>query len=957
MNRWTLNLGTLIIAMLLMVGCSNSGTALTPNPVENPEITIGSTNFRQSTGNNYLLAYHDIYFDIESGTFEAVENRTAAFTLNIVPFLNKMTVPKYGITFGSVVIHNDDPAFLGVDVEFTVHHPFPGYDQYQAYDLRGVIIGDGADTMVYGDLNTARHGADLWMKNPDGYTRWFNPTDFTSEMIFGYVPGGYQNYAGNAQLNPYKYYSKHLQKDQNLWSYLTQNENFSGLFESGSGRTMELEFPLPPGGMGIKFGYAVVVAWEDQGPTGPFYPYHVPEAIAASVTQTPDVWFDGVDSGGDLILDIDLFGWDYQPSTIKIESTLLDSIAEFDAAAIGEPVSEHVSTYHVEVEAAILNSTEGHFCWVITEYEGFGYSNDFPGAPHPDAPLAAFFRYDIEVLDESPYVPPSIIVMVPDGGEVWTIGEEYAIEWTAPPEVTDVKLEYSKDGFSSDIIEIEASIPNTGSYLWSVPNDPTDTARIRVSEVGNSYNFDVSNGDFIIEQAACTPVFTEKWTYDIPGNGSVDSFLRGGFTLADLENDGYVETLVLAGVTSILYCFDHLGNIKWEFDCGTPVSDWYASPAVGEFTGDDILDVVICNDDMSGPFANYLYVVDGSDGTEVYHITCGDIFNGAPSLGDVVGATNSDPPDGQLDIFAPRYDNPERFITCYNGIDGSIAWESRASYVMSTPALADMDLDGDLDCVAAGGYYDLAPGSNGINVLRGEANASDRLIWEADHGSLIFVPSSLHDFTGDNIPDVIVSDYSGHNVECLDGSDGSVLWNYGGLYSHVGNPALGDLNSDGYPDVVTTSTVIVNPTKIIALSGDPNATERVLWSFHDPDYNMDPRGGVVLCDVTCDGIPDVIAGTSGWNTTDVWGKLWIIDGETGEEIAFYQTDGDQILFGTPAVGDIDNDGETDLVFGTHDSATVYAFGLGTPWPDNYDARPWPMRSGNIRNTGLYGDEF
>ena len=478
----------IVTTIALLAGCSGDAG----NPITSPditEITLETTN----NGNSHtsLMGLYDIYFDTRTLEFEVVENRTAEFTLNIVPFLNKMTIPMNGITFGSIVIHDDDPTFLGVDVEFSVHHPFPGYEQYEAYDLRGVVIGEGADTLLYGNLRTGRHGADLWMKNADGYTRWFNPTDFTTELIFGYAPGGFQNLAGDAHVNPYKYYSKHLGKDDNLWSYLTEHENFDGIFESGAGRTMELEFPLPPEGLGLMFGYAVVVSWDEQGPDGPYYPVHIPEAVAVSVTQTPDVWFDGVDSGGDLILDIDLFGWEHQPSTLKIESSVIDGISEFDAALIGIPISEHVSSYHVEIEAAELDSADDHFAWIIAEYDGFDYSNGLPAIPHADGPIAAFFRHGLTITSGPENLPPTcdLIITYPISPPY----EDFApIDMTFDSGAYDPDQDYTTlyyewdfdgddqywDGTAGDSDDIWTGDPWNPTHTYSASMNPVISVRI-----------------------------------------------------------------------------------------------------------------------------------------------------------------------------------------------------------------------------------------------------------------------------------------------------------------------------------------------------------------------------------------------------------------------------------------------------------------------------------------------
>ena len=502
MTRWIPIILTVMLFGTLLTGCGSRGT---PVDASLPDITDQSGNAAQSTdGTTFTLGYYDIYFDIQNQEFEAVFNRNASFTLNIVPFLNQMTIPQYGITFDNIVIHNDDPLFLGVDVEFSVYHPFPGYPQYDAYDMRGVLIGNGAKTLEYNSLRTEEHGTDVWMKNADGYTRWFNPTDFTTELIFGYAPGGYQNLAGDSQVNPYKYYGKHLGKDDDLWSWLTIGPNYDGIFESGSGRTMEIEFQLPPAGIGIMFGYAVVVTWEEQGPTGPYYPVHCPEAVAAQVTQTPDVWYDPNtgNSGGSLILDIDLFGWDYQPSIVKIESSVLDGIAEFDFDTYAGEGGEHYSTWHVESEATTLTSNENHYYWVIAEYGDFDYKNGLPEIPSADGPLAAFFRYECIVSD----VNPTIEVLVPNGGEVWFFGQSYDIEWTSNAITGNVNIEYSPDnGGTWNAVAMNTTDDGIEAWIPQASDASAGQGLIKIASVDMPTVSDISDAPFTIEE---TPSIT-----------------------------------------------------------------------------------------------------------------------------------------------------------------------------------------------------------------------------------------------------------------------------------------------------------------------------------------------------------------------------------------------------------------------------------------------------------------
>jgi len=220
----------LLLSLVLLMGCSGGNGETPVAPASGPDIT-GSISGQSETGNTSLLGYYDVYVDVPNQTMEIVENRSAAFVLNIIPFLNQMTDPNYGFSFGSLDMDTTDPAVIKVDVEFQWHHPFPTIDQYMVYDFMGVIITNGDTDLTYQGLSVGNRGTDTYMVNADGYTRWFNPTEFTTELIFGWAPGGIQNLAGDATLNPYMAYGDGLTVEGDLWEWLTSGSNNDGFFE------------------------------------------------------------------------------------------------------------------------------------------------------------------------------------------------------------------------------------------------------------------------------------------------------------------------------------------------------------------------------------------------------------------------------------------------------------------------------------------------------------------------------------------------------------------------------------------------------------------------------------------------------------------------------------------------------------------------------------------------------
>ncbi len=394
--RRTIALTVLALAAFVAIGCSD-GSPVTP--VADHELTSESTPTGQT--HTQLWGYYDVYIDIENRTAEAVPNRQVMFAINVVRFVNdppaNMTLQIQDIVPGS--------GYVDIDINVTLRHPFPGMPQYNGYDVRGVFMGDASGTLAYNSsLNYPVLGTDQYMLDdpvngdgggPDGYTRWYNPTEFTSPGLFGYTPGVFQtpDFDGDATLCPYRYFADGLTAKQELWEFLTTTTDNS-VFAAGETNTRNYYLRFPDA-KEMEFGYAIVADW--QAPD--VHPSNAAEAVACSVIDNSDVYYvDPTHNGGNLVLDISLFGWEYQPSTIYIESTVLSAVASFDPAAIVTGGGNHYSTYHVEIPADNVGGIEGQEYWVIAEYQGFDYSNPL-GVPNEAGSdyLAAFFRYDLTV--------------------------------------------------------------------------------------------------------------------------------------------------------------------------------------------------------------------------------------------------------------------------------------------------------------------------------------------------------------------------------------------------------------------------------------------------------------------------------------------------------------------------------------------------------------------------------
>lgn len=91
-----------------------------------------------------------------------------------------------------------------------------------------------------------------------------------------------------------------------------------------------------------------------------------------------------------------------------------------------------------------------------------------------------------------------LTIVTPNGGEVFEGGTNVFILWNSN-NVSSVTLEYTLDMGNSWTV-IAGNIVNVGSYLWNVPNAPTLSGRIRVSNATNSgVPSDMSDGFFTIQ--------------------------------------------------------------------------------------------------------------------------------------------------------------------------------------------------------------------------------------------------------------------------------------------------------------------------------------------------------------------------------------------------------------------------------------------------------------------------
>ncbi len=231
-------------------------------------------------------------------------------------------------------------------------------------------------------------------------------------------------------------------------------------------------------------------------------------------------------------------------------------------------------------------------------------------------------------------------------------------------------------------------------------------------------------------------------------------------------------------------------------------------------------------------------------------------------------------------------------------------------------ALGDLTLDGVPDIVCGmgkgGQLVRVFDGSSGAAISL--FNALEP--FEAGYAGGVFVASG--DVNGDGNKDVIVGRGKGPNsaVRVFSGANGAVIAEFtpydaaskAGVYV-----AAADLDRDGDYEIVTGPTKGSPQVRVFDGAGAP-FTSASLPAFKNqfPAYPAKFKGGVSVAvgDVNGDGVPDIVTGAGAGDKPQVAVFSGVDTTEIGRFVPFSKNDRDGVRV---AVGDVDFDGRFDIV--------------------------------------------
>jgi outer membrane protein assembly factor BamB len=204
------------------------------------------------------------------------------------------------------------------------------------------------------------------------------------------------------------------------------------------------------------------------------------------------------------------------------------------------------------------------------------------------------------------------------------------------------------------------------------------------------------------------------------------------------------------------------------------------------------------------------------------------------------------------------------------------------------------------------------------------------IIWSYQGIENVESSTAIGDRNSDGFPDVVAESYdagaSGDHLLCISGSGyltGDLIWS--------AHPQGGPSNSGGYGDqcLRTIGDLNGNGTEDILLGtawgcrtvfGIESSTGETIWSYDT--YENPPSGWIYsVCpmdDLNDDGIPEALAGAGSDANAG-----YCLDGATGE--ALWSMQASDAIYSTVAIGDVDDDQVPDAVFGGGDPSEDRVF--------------------------------
>jgi hypothetical protein len=442
-------------------------------------------------------------------------------------------------------------------------------------------------------------------------------------------------------------------------------------------------------------------------------------------------------------------------------------------------------------------------------------------------------------------------------------------------------------------ITTSTSIAQSGSAgNYTLTSTVTSSGNSILSPSGTLDYLDTSNSNYVLASATLTPG---------PATSSYAPFVgyspggNLGVIVADFNQDGIPDMLVWGEGSNIEGgdydiavllgkgdgTFQNPMGYNFGSNAGAPIA-----VAVGDVNGDGYPDVIV-----SDPSTNELYVLlnngnsgGGLDWVRTYGFP-GYSYNGLPyPVGPVTGIAIGDVNgDGKPDLaitlatfgsptipFPNSYAGASEFGIMLGNGDGT--FQTGSSYPWTSSAyqsgfaaevvdyvepieLVDTRQNGLLDAVVT----DENASGACVSLNKGDGTFAAPICYSAPAGESV----AVGDLNGDGYPDLVVSSFysaNGPTAILLGSSTGTFQIASSGLPASVTSVALADLNGDGKLDVVLGNNGVADdsPGTIAVAYGNGDGTFGTPANLN-ATVDGDSVGYVAVGDLNGDGVPDILA--------------------------------------------------------------------------------------------------
>ncbi len=485
----------LAIVMLLAYGCSGGGSQSPLIPEAGSKLPAeGQTVNTEASHTNWGL--WQFAFDQDAQTLDVIQLRTGAMHLNVVKFVDNP--PLVYLTLESLDINGNT-----VTADIGLRHPFLGLIEFTGFDVKGILISDGGISGFTDPALNFPGEADTRLMNADGYTRWWNPTEFPDDgTIFGYTDGVLGTPDSTADfsgiLNGYKYFCDDLDDpDAPLDGITLENR---GMFSAGQKNVRQYVIQMEPAG--LVFNYAVDASWRfPQGdppweaPDDFIADANQPEPYRVVIAETDNtLWYDEVEgSGGNLGLLIDVYDWfNAGLNTVYAEWPGL-GVQASSMTPVGS--GEGYSTYAIELNDCTPYAAGDQPVLITIASEAVDYQDLVPGAT-----VSSYFVHTTQVSDEPPVGGFQIVfsdegVLAEQNFEFDDISPALCIETDG-----DIKMAYNSNKVVANDYAVSYACKSTDGLNWygfqasfsswgGVLANHGDNTKIVASTDGNSWRY------------------------------------------------------------------------------------------------------------------------------------------------------------------------------------------------------------------------------------------------------------------------------------------------------------------------------------------------------------------------------------------------------------------------------------------------------------------------------------